>query len=81
VSESEQREAEADFRQGKETVVLPALVITRSEVIVRCVQLATGQVVYDFTQPGTERLTRYDADAYESAINYARDRMEQQERA
>lgn len=75
---SEQTATEPRFVQWQETqshVILGALIVEPREVMVRCVRLATGQVVYEFAQPGVERITRYDADAHDRAIDQAREGM------
>lgn len=69
-----------DLPDGKTATAVTALVLYPLVERIRCIKLATGQVVYDFWTDGNgEKIVRIDADAYEMALDVARERMQTEE--
>lgn len=62
----------------KNAVAVQMLVTEQLTEYVRCTRLATGQVVYEFWSDG-RRIGRIDANAYELALETARDNVQDEE--
>jgi hypothetical protein len=52
---------------------IPSLVWEEIVQQVRCVRLATGLVVYEFTIPGGKKVVQVSAEAYDQALDHARE--------
>jgi hypothetical protein len=57
------------------SVAVEAIVISSMTENIRCVRLATGQVVYEFWTDG-RKIARIDADAYDFALTMARGELQ-----
>lgn len=64
-----------DLPEGETATAVTALVMYQVVERIRCVELATGSIVYEFWTDG-KKAVRIDADAYEGALRVARQRMQ-----
>ena len=71
------------FIEGEEThfvekdgfASIVALVMYQAVEHIRCVRLASGQIVYEFWTDGT-KFVRFDAAAYDNSLRIAREKMQ-----
>ena len=71
------RDRPVAYEEKRSLVRVPVLILERSEESLRCIRLATGQLVYDFWSDG-KRVARIDADAYDHALREARAHPQQE---
>lgn len=72
-------DVEVTTMERQQIVTIPVHVIEPVTEFIRCVRLATGLVVYEFSAGG-KKISRVAADVYDAALEHAREQMQDEPR-